>query len=66
MASIKERFGATNDSQIAELRAIVDDILRDLTAIRTAFNAHVHSGVATGGANSGAPTSSIPVLRTTE
>lgn len=66
MASIKERFGATNDSQIAELRAIVDDILRDLTAIRSAFNAHVHSGVTTGGGNSGAPTSSIPVLRTTE
>jgi len=39
----------------AEFVALADKVLTELTAIKTAFDLHVHSGVTTGGGASGPP-----------
>ena len=36
-----------------ELRALLQSILTDLTALRTAMNAHTHGGITTGAGTSG-------------
>lgn len=66
MASIKERYSAVNNRQIEELRAILNDIRLDLAELRSVVNSHVHGGVTSGGANSGAPTTTVGALRTVE
>jgi len=66
MASVREVYSSLNDQQIWQLRIAIDDIRRDLESLRSVFNAHVHGGVTTGAANSGASTTTVPVLRTRE
>lgn len=66
MASVKEQFALTNDQQIAYLRRLIDDMRLDLSEIRSVLNTHVHGGVSTGAGNSGAPTTTVGPLRTTE
>lgn len=43
-----------------EFVALATKVLTELAAIKTAFDAHVHSGVTAGGASSGAPTVPMP------
>lgn len=49
----------------APIYALVRAILVDLTNIRTTFNAHVHSGVTAGGANTAVSTTLLPALELT-
>lgn len=54
MASINQRVSAMNPNQDhEELRTLLLDILTDLAALRTAINAHTHSGVTAGAGTSG-------------
>jgi hypothetical protein len=66
MASVSKQVNALpSKREVAALRALVEDMRLDLDALRTQLNAHVHSGVTAGGANTGAPTTSAAALRTT-
>lgn len=54
---------ADNPSRVlATLVAQVNALVADVTAIRTTLNAHVHSGITAGAANSGAPTTTAAAL----
>ena len=44
---------------VTELVAQVNALIVDVADIRTKVNAHVHSGITAGAANSGAPTTSV-------
>lgn len=64
--SIAQRVNAlSNHKDADELYALLLVMRADLEALRAALNAHVHSGVTAGGANSGAPTTTVPALLTT-
>lgn len=53
--SIKQRVANLADGiNRQELTFILDSILNDLTALKTAVNSHTHSGVTTGADSSGA------------
>lgn len=52
--SINQRSNYISDDFAAnELRALLQSILVDLAALRTALNAHTHGGITTGAGTSG-------------
>ncbi len=64
--SLKQNGPALPGRQVeAPVTALIRAILIDLTSIRTVFNAHVHSGVTAGGANTAVSTTLLPALELT-
>ena len=52
--SINQRTNYVADDLTGnEMRALLQSILTDLTALRTALNAHTHGGITTGAGTSG-------------
>lgn len=52
--SINQRTNYVPDDLTGnEMRALLQSILTDLTALRTALNAHTHGGITTGAGTSG-------------
>lgn len=52
--SINQRMVTVPDLLTSdEIRALFNSILTDLTALRTAMNAHTHGGITTGAGTSG-------------
>ena len=52
--SINQRTNYVADDLTGnEMRALLQSILTDLTALRTALNAHTHGGITTGSGTSG-------------
>jgi GpV Apex motif len=57
--SINQRINYVPDDLTGnELRALLQSVLTDLAALRTALNAHTHGGVTTGAGTSGAANAS--------
>lgn len=65
--SINQRLAfVPDDLTSGELRALLQSILLDLAALRTALNAHTHGGVTTGAGSTGvANASTMGTLNTT-
>lgn len=65
--SINQRTNYVADDLTGnEMRALLQSILTDLTALRTALNAHTHGGITTGSGTSGvANASTMGTLNTT-
>lgn len=65
--SINTRTNAMPDDLTAqELQVLLQSILTDLTALKTALNAHTHGGITTGSGTSGvANASTMGTLNTT-
>jgi len=65
--SINQRLAfVPDDLTSGELRALLQSILVDLAALRTAINAHTHGGITTGSGTSGAANAStMGTLNTT-
>ena len=65
--SINQRSNYISDDFAAnEIRALLQSILIDLAALRTALNAHTHGGITTGAGTSGvANASTMGTLNTT-
>jgi hypothetical protein len=54
--SINQRLAAAPDDLTAqEIAAVLQSILVDLAALKTAVNTHTHGGITTGAGTSGAP-----------
>lgn len=52
--SIQQRLAAAPDDLTAqEIAAVLQSILVDLTALKTAINTHTHGGITTGAGTSG-------------
>jgi predicted DNA-binding protein len=63
--SVVQRTNAMSDSiSRGEVYYLLEAIRTDLEALRSLLNTHVHSGVTAGGANTGAPTTTIASLET--
>jgi hypothetical protein len=63
--SVAQRTAALAQHVDAEqLYKLLTQIQADLAALRAQVNAHVHSGVTAGAANTGAPTTTLASLNT--
>jgi hypothetical protein len=66
--SINQRMAAVPDLLTSdEIRQLLNSVLTDLAALRTALNAHTHGGITTGSGTSGvANASTMGTLNTTQ
>lgn len=63
--SVVQRTNAMSDAiSRSEVYALLEAIRTDLETLRVQLNTHVHSGVTAGGANTGAPTTTISSIET--
>lgn len=63
--SVRQRTNRMSDQRESrEIYMLIEALRLDLEALRVLLNTHVHSGVTTGGGNTGAPTSTIAALNT--
>ena len=66
--SINQRMAAVPDLLTSdEIRQLLNSVLTDLAALRTALNAHTHGGITTGSGTSGvANASTMATLNTVQ
>jgi hypothetical protein len=66
--SINQRMAAVPDLLTSdEIRQLLNSVLTDLAALRTALNAHTHGGITAGSASSGvASVSTMGTLNTVQ